>query len=254
VADENLLYGNLAHRLIDRLFRTNGAFALRGDALRAWFLREFAAVVAEEGAVLLMPGRRGDYERLRSAMERTIAEFQRQFAAAGIDAVEPERALAGNFTGGELEGVADLVVRNSSGQRAIVDMKWSGGTYHQDRLAKNRHLQLALYAEMLRRETGAWPQVAYFILEASRLLAPDTGFFPEARAVQSGGPGSTAVLWDRFVAAWNWRRSQVDAGLIEVAAEGIEPTAESVAPPDALEPEQLQQEYDDYRWLAGWEG
>ncbi|MBK7664319.1 MAG: PD-(D/E)XK nuclease family protein [Sterolibacteriaceae bacterium] len=254
VADENLLYGNLAHRLIDRLFRTNGAFALRGDAMSAWFLREFAAVVAEEGAVLLMPGRRGDYERLRSAMERTIAEFQRQFAAAGIDAVEPERALAGNFTGGELEGVADLVVRNSSGQRAIVDMKWSGGTYHQDRLAKNRHLQLALYAEMLRRETGAWPQVAYFILEASRLLAPDTGFFPEARAVQSGGPGSTAVLWDRFVAAWNWRRSQVDAGLIEVAAEGIEPTAESVAPPDALEPEQLRQEYDDYRWLAGWGG
>ena len=254
VADENLLYGNLAHRLIDRLFRTSGAFALRGDALRAWFLREFAAVVAEEGAVLLMPGRRGDYERLRSAMERTIAEFQRQFAAAGIDAVEPERALAGKFTGGELEGVADLVVRNSSGQRAIVDMKWSGGTYHQDRLAKDRHLQLALYAEMLRRETGAWPQVAYFILEASRLLAPDTGFFPEARAVQSGGPGSTAVLWDRFVAAWNWRRSQVDAGLIEVATEGIEPTAESVAPPDALEPEQLRQEYDDYRWLAGWEG
>ena len=49
-------------------------------------------------------------------------------------------------------------------------------------------------------------------------------------------------------------RAQVDAGLIEVAAEDIEPTAESVAPPDALEPEQLRQEYDDYRWLAGWEG
>ena len=254
VADENLLYGNLAHRLIDRFFRTDGAFELRGAALRAWFLREFAAVMSEEGAVLLMPGRRGDYERLRSAMERTIAEFQRQFAAAGIDAVEPERALAGKFTGGALDGVADLVVRNSSGQRAIVDMKWSGGTYYQDRLAKNRHLQLALYAEMLRQETGAWPQVAYFILEASRLLAPDTGFFPEARAVQSGGPGSTAVLCDRFIAAWNWRRSQADAGLIEVAAEGIEPTDESVAPPEALEPEQLRKEYDDYRWLAGWEG
>lgn len=254
VADANLLYGNLAHRLIDRFFRTSGSLALRGEALRAWFLREFETVVAEEGAVLLMPGRRGDYERLRSSLERAIAEFQRQFAAAGVDAVEPERALAGSFTGGELEGVADLVVRNRSGQRAIVDMKWSGGNYHQERLAKNRHLQLAVYAELLRQETGAWPQVSYFILEAARLIAPDTGFFPEARAVQQGGPGSTAVLWDRFVAAWNWRRSQIDAGLIEVAARGIEPTAESVGPAEALEPEELREDYDDYRWLTGWEG
>lgn len=254
VADANLLYGNLAHRLIDRFFRTSGSLALRGKALRALFSREFETVVAEEGAVLLMPGRRGDYERLRSSLERAIAEFQRQFAAASIDAVEPERALAGNFTGGELEGVADLVVRNRSGQHAIVDMKWSGGNYHQERLAKNRHLQLAVYAELLRQETGAWPQVSYFILEAARLIAPDTGFFPEARAVQQGGPGSTAVLWDRFVAAWNWRRSQIDAGLIEVAARGIEPTAESVGPAEALEPEELRDEYDDYRWLTGWEG
>lgn len=254
VADANLLYGNLAHRLIDRFFRTSGSLALRGEALRAWFSREFETVVAEEGAVLLMPGRRGDYERLRSSLERAIAEFQRQFAAASIDAVEPERALAGNFTGGELEGVADLVVRNRSGRRAIVDMKWSGGYYHQERLAKNRHLQLAVYAELLRQETGAWPQVSYFILEAARLIAPDTGFFPEARAVQQGGSGSTAVLWDRFVAAWNWRRSQIDAGLIEVAARGIEPTAESVGPAEALEPEELREDYDDYRWLTGWEG
>ena len=254
VADANLLYGNLAHRLIDRFFRTSGSLALRGEALRAWFSREFETVVAEEGAVLLMPGRRGDYERLRSSLERAIAEFQRQFAAAGVDAVEPERSLAGSFTGGELEGVADLVVRNRSGQRAIVDMKWSGGNYHQERLAKNRHLQLAVYGELLRQETGAWPQVSYFILEAARLIAPDTGFFPEARAVQHGSPGSTAALWDRFVAAWNWRRSQIEAGLIEVAARGIEPTAESVGPTEALEPEDLRDDYDEYRWLTGWEG
>ncbi len=253
VADENLLYGNLAHRLIDRFFRTDGALGLRGNALATWFSREFAAVVAEEGAVLLMPGRRGDYERLRSALERAIAEFQRQFAAAGIDAVEPERVLAGTFAGGDLEGIADLVVRNWSGQLGIVDMKWSGGTYYQDRLAKNRHLQLAVYAEMLRQETGAWPQVSYFILEASRLVAPDTGFFPQARAVHSGGGGSTAQLWDRFVAGWKWRRSQIDAGMIEVAAESIDPTEESVAPLEALEPEVLPEEYNDYRWLAGWE-
>lgn len=180
-------------------------------------------------------------------------EIQRQFGAAEVDAVEPERDLAGKFPGGVLDGTADLVVGNKSGQRAIVDMKWAGATYYQERLAKNRHLQLAIYAEMLRQETGAWPHVSYFILEASRLLAPDTAFFPQARPVQSGGAGSTPLLWERFVAAWKWRRSQIDAGMIEVAAEDIEPSGESVAPPDALEPEQLPEAYNDYRWLAGWE-
>ncbi len=253
VADGNRLYGNLAHRLIDRFFRAAGAPALRGDAFRAWLSREFAIVVAEEGAVLLMPGRRADCERLRSSLERAIMEIQRQFGAAKVDAVEPERDLAGKFPGGVLDGTADLVVGNKSGQRAIVDMKWAGATYYQERLAKNRHLQLAIYAEMLRQETGAWPHVSYFILEASRLLAPDTAFFPQARPVQSGGAGSTPLLWERFVAAWKWRRSQIDAGMIEVAAEDIEPSGESVAPPDALEPEQLPEAYNDYRWLAGWE-
>ena len=253
VADENLLYGNLAHRLIDRFFRTGDAQALRGDALKAWFSREFATVVAEEGAVLLMPGGRSDYERLRSALERAIEEIQRQFVAAGIDAVESERDLAGTFPGGALEGQADLVVRNKSGQRAIVDMKWSGAKYYQDRLAKNRHLQLAVYAEMLRQETGAWPQVSYFILKASRLLAPDKAFFPEAQPVQSGATGSTPLLWDQFIAAWRWRRSQIDAGMIEVAVDGIEPTPESMGPPDALVPDELPEAYNDYRWLAGWE-
>ena len=253
VADENLLYGNLAHRLIDRFFRTDGAQALRSDALKDWFSREFATVVAEEGAVLLMPGRRSDYERLRSVLERAIEEIQRQFVAAGVNLVESERDLAGTFTGGALQGQADLVVSNQSGQRAVVDMKWSGASYYRDRLAKGRHLQLAVYAEMLRQQTGSWPQVSYFILEASRLLAPDKTFFPDALLVQSGTTGSTPLLWDQFIASWKWRRSQIDAGMIEVAVEGIEPTPESAGLPDALLPEVLPEAYNDYRWLAGWE-
>ena len=89
------------------------------------------------------------------AAKRAIAEFQRHVAIAAVNYVEPERVLAGKFSGGELGGVADLVVRNRSGRRALVDTKWSGINYHQDRLTKNRHLQLAVYGELLRQETGA---------------------------------------------------------------------------------------------------
>ena len=34
--------------------------------------------------------------------------------------------------------------------------------------------------------------------------------------------------------------------------EDIEPTPESVRPPNALTPEELPESYNEYRWLAGW--
>ncbi|MDF0665685.1 MAG: PD-(D/E)XK nuclease family protein [Nitrospira sp.] len=253
VTDENRLYGNLAHRIVDRFFHVGNAHELHGDALAGWLLQEFESVVAEEGAVLLMPGRRMDREWLRAALGRALEEIQRQFSAAGIVVVESERSLTGKFAGGNLEGQADLVVRKQAGGQAIVDMKWAGANTHKDRLAKNRHLQLALYAELLRQETGTWPEVAYFILEASRLLAPDATFFPQAQTVQSNSTGTTQQLWDQLVATWRWRRSQIDGGKIEIAVEDIEPTPDSEAPPGALVPEALSEEYDEYRWLVGWE-
>jgi len=253
VTDQNRLYGNLAHRIIDRFFRAEKAHEVRGDSLAGWLSREFESVVAEEGAVLLMPGRRMDRERLRAALGRALEEIQRQFSAAGIVVVESERSLTGKFAGGDLEGQADLVVRKKSGGQAIVDMKWAGANTHKDRLANNRHLQLALYAELLRQETGTWPEVAYFFLEASRLLAPDTSFFPQAQTVQSNSAGTTPQLWEQLVASWKWRRSQIDAGMIEIAVDNIATTTESEAPPGALAPEELSEDYDEYRWLVGWE-
>ena len=57
----------------------------------------------------------------------------------------------------------------------------------------------------------------------------------------------------RLRASGKWRRSQLDAGMIEVAVEGIEPTTESEGPPGALKPEEMREAYNEYRWLAGWE-
>jgi PD-(D/E)XK nuclease superfamily protein len=210
-------------------------------------------MVAEEGAVLLMAGRRADYERVRSTLKRALEELQRQFRAANVDLVEPERNLVGTFAGGELTGQADLVVRKKTGVQAIVDMKWGNASAYRDRLARNRHLQLTLYAEMFRQETRTWPQVSYFIFDRSQLLAPDKEFFPQALKIPSVVAGGTAALWEEFVMAWKWRRSQIDAGQIEVAIEGITPTVDSEPPPGALQPEIVTEAYQAYRWLTGWD-
>ncbi len=254
VRSDYLLYGNLGHRLVERFYGSSEAIAMQGRKLERWFDTTFPRIVQEEGAVLLMRGRGGDLESLRARLKRALVELQRQLEAAHVKVVEPEKELAGKFVGGGLAGIADLLVRREKGEPAIVDMKWSGVTAYRDRLAEGGHLQLALYGELVRQEGGAWPSVAYFILNQPLLMATTSDYFPEARAVQSPDAETTAHLWQRFLESWKWRRDQINTGRIEVVLEGVEETEESIPPEDGLEVETLNPDYNNYLQLAGWEG
>jgi hypothetical protein len=161
-------------------------------------------------------------------------------------------ALTGVYAGGEIAGYADLVLAKAGGARAIVDMKWSGTKKYAEKLKLNRHLQLAIYAELLRQNGEAAPAVAYYILDQARLYATDADYFPDAQLVQKGTSEGTTELWNRFVATWKWRSAQVAAGRFEVVLDGLEETAESVAPEHALAGEVLNENYNDYLVLAGW--
>ena len=186
-------------------------------------------------------------------MLRALKALRRQFAAANIIRVECEPLLQGTFTGGLLSGRADLLLTNGGGQQAVIDMKWAGEKKYASKLASNSHLQLALYGELLRQQTGAWPDLAYFILNDAQLLAVSNDFFPGARVVarQKGGEDEGAAhLWLRFLETWKWRRAQLDEGRIEVALTVDEA---SDAPGSGMVLEALNQRYNDYLALAGWE-
>ena len=179
----------------------------------------------------------------------------------------PSGALAAGLAGrggvrtsaynGEVGAVGNNLVLErdspSGADRAIIDMKWSGFKKYSQKLAKNRHLQLALYAELLRQKTGAWPALAYFILDEARLLASDNQIFAQARQVKPETDETAAHLWQRFLTSYAWRREQLEAGHIEVALEGILEDEDSAPPETAIAPEYLNESYNDYLCLAGWE-
>ena len=95
--------------------------------------------------------------------------------------------------------------------------------------------------------------MAYFILDEARLLATDDLTFPQARQISAETDETAAHLWQRFLASYQWRREQLDAGRIEVALEGIPEDEDSVPPEAAIAPEYLNEAYNDYLCLAGWE-
>lgn len=253
LSDGFLLNGSLTHRLAEHFFTRPDALSMSTTDFNSWFSTHFPRVVREEGAVLLMEGRGADLATLRHRALRALTRLRTHFLNAGITVVTSEQALAGRFEGGALGGSADLVLTTALGHRAIVDMKWSGGKKYPEQLKANRHLQLAIYAELLRQDSGSWPSVAYFILESARLLTPDDQTFRDSEQVPANPPSSTPQLWLSFTEAWKWRQAQQAKGLFEVALQSIEEDEDSIPPDQAMPMEYLNEAYNDYLALAGWE-
>ena len=116
------------------------------------------------------------------------------------------------------------------------------------------HLQLALYAEMRRQETGAWPELAYFIIDDASLYAQTNVYFSDVRLCAAREEGvNVATLWQSFLETWRWRKQQLEAGNIEVPVLGTEPDDDSIPPEGAFKPsETVNRDWDSYASLTGW--
>ncbi len=253
LGDDFRLLGNLAHGLVELLYKDPGALSMSDADYLRWYAPVFSQLVEQEGASLLMSGRRADLEAFRHRLCQSVLALRHQVAGAGVVQVDPEMALNGSFVGGLLRGKADLVMKDPGAKQVIIDMKWAGHKRYSERLKSNRHLQLAMYAEMARQEHGTWPGVAYYILNQASMIAPDARFLPCAEVVLVENGENLPQLWQRFLESWRWRSDQMAAGWFEVVIDGIDEDKDSVPPVSAMGAETLNEAYSPYRSLAGWE-
>lgn len=250
LVDDFRLKGLLAHSLVERLYRDADGLAMSDDLFSTWFDPAFDQLIAEEGAVYLMPGRRTDRDNLRQALRRALMELRGLLRAANVSAVDPERKLSGHFDGGSLAGYSDLVLMKPDKSQAIIDMKWAGKS-HRSKLEENRHLQLAIYSELLRQSTGQWPALAYFLFSQGKLLTRDDLWFPGTHPVSNRSGENTAQLWQRFLVTWKWRQEQFAEGRFEVVLDDSD-ESDSTPPDDGLPIEILNVAYNECLHLAGW--
>jgi hypothetical protein len=252
VSDGFLLEGSLAHRLVELFFALPDALTKSETDVLAWFEGVFPQLIEEEGAVMLMQGRRSDLETFRYHTRRSLLGLLAHFKSAGVKRVESEREFNGIYPGGQILGYADLVTINAQGKSAIVDMKWGGTKKYSTKLAENSHLQLGIYAELFRQQTGTWPDLGYYILVESKLLTQHKNYFPQSNTISSKSEESTPHLWERFKVSYTWRGDMLKQGLVEVALDRIEATDQSTPPDEGLKMETLNPNYNDYTNLAGW--
>ena len=76
VSDNFRLFGNLAHGLAETYFKQAKLSAISETEFLAWFDSTFERLVAEEGAVLLMPGRRSDLEGFRLKLRASMRQLR----------------------------------------------------------------------------------------------------------------------------------------------------------------------------------
>lgn len=262
VGDNFIRRGTLLHDLAERLFVPDleaGDSPLdwvgcNEGALQSWMDAVWPKLLDERAAHYRLPGLESARNGLLHTGRQALWKLVQHFQEAGVTVVEVEKYISDvAFVGGQLNGRIDLIARTPDAV-AVVDLKLGGKAIRSAEVAGNRHLQLAVYGHLLRETEQIDPSVAFFILgRGGVLLTRSPGFFPGAASVSPENPEDTTEwcgCWSEFEKIWQWRRSQLDLGRIEVTVGGTEadqmpPLEHWAAPHDA-------DYYNDFDALTGW--
>ncbi|CAB3624648.1 PD-(D/E)XK nuclease family protein [Achromobacter sp. ACM03] len=228
VAKDGRLLGNLAHRLVERLFVNNDAPSWSHDRLEAWLEPELARLLEQEGMPLLAPGNGAALFQFKSTVRHGLRVLLQHMAHAGVERVEAERPLAGMLGALRLNGATDLLLHLADGGTAALDLKWTGAKRYRKALADGVYLQLALYGEMIRQELKAPPAaVGYFTFREALLLTATPDLFgPLARVVNAKNGVNAAELVMQARTTWAWRVRQWQEGHVDVIGDGLYPPPE----------------------------
>ncbi|WZB73366.1 PD-(D/E)XK nuclease family protein [Achromobacter xylosoxidans] len=160
-------------------------------------------------------------QHFRKVCEGAICSLLDHLRSASALQVQTEVEFAGNLGDVPLIGKIDLLVTLGDKRTVALDMKWRSDNYYAGLLRSGEHLQLALYSSLIEQTLSAPPSaLGYFILESGALYvnAPDT--FPNAQVRRPPDGVTVTTLLDRARATWNWRKQQLDGGIIDVVPEG----------------------------------
>jgi RecB family exonuclease len=216
---ENVLHGNLLHRLLDLLVAgplQKGASGVITEAgLKDYIEQHWPILLEQEGAILLLLGKQSEATALLDTAKRALWSLTQQLKAAQIIETNTNVNFKAEFIGGKLEGFVDLLIKNVKSKAAVVDLKSGRLEEKQKELQSNVQLQLAIYGFLHRQVLGEWPAASYFILNNGRMLAQNKDYFSQANSIPAKSDSSgLETCWNEFVEMWCYRRALLDQGWI----------------------------------------
>ena len=116
-----------------------------------------------------------------------------------------------------LSGMMDMVLVDNNNHRVIFDFKWtSSRNYYSNLLKENKAWQLALYAEMLTKETNdSVERTAYFLMPQGRLfsVSPFKGRYCEQVVPDVNNQSIISEICESY----RKRKDEIQKGMIDVS-------------------------------------
>lgn len=212
LAGNDRLLGNLSHKILEEVLLAAPA---DGASARSLAIRFFNSLGPTLAAPLFLPGAPVQLAHARKATADAACDIVTILKNAGLPVAHLEH-LASRKTSPsapiELNGRLDLVA-GSDDSPVVIDLKWSGESYHRDHLKNGTATQLAAYA-FLMKSGRRFPPVAFFIIRNQRLLSlPDSPFKPGAAEIIDGPP--IHDTWDAFLRTSLERLAAVQTGHLD---------------------------------------
>jgi hypothetical protein len=230
VCDDALRKGSILHAAAEEVFKASGSPWRTADeaTFHAFLAGIFPGILSARASNYLTRGMEAARSHLLHSARQSLWHLIGILRDAQVTEVIMERKIDPvPFSGGQIGGRIDMVARREDGQTAVIDLKLGGKTKRRDELQNNRHLQLATYGQLMRASESMVPATAYFILSnGGAMLTRNTTFFHGITPVmpRKDTPGSDwEECWREFEEIYQWRRLQLDQGLIEVPVPGTEP-------------------------------
>ncbi|MBW2737129.1 MAG: PD-(D/E)XK nuclease family protein, partial [Deltaproteobacteria bacterium] len=156
------------------------------EAAQAQAEETFDRLAPRLAAEYFRPGGEGARSNARFAAGRSAAELTRQLQVSNLGIAAVEEYVSRDALGSTLGGRADLVAGPPG---VVIDFKRKYANAFREMLKKGTAYQLACYAYLHQKQgEGAYPDMAYFILESQQLLLTSPDTIPEAEAVS--GPNA----------------------------------------------------------------
>ncbi|HUN14949.1 MULTISPECIES: PD-(D/E)XK nuclease family protein [unclassified Alistipes] len=219
--DRDRTMGNVAHRIIEKVFEHGTDKAEQGRRVNEEYDRIFNETVDSIGLLLRQREYAIDLNTIHKQMRGALGQLQKLIIDYSLTVNECEYEFktldwlaAGD--GVKLASRADMLLTDTNGNKVIFDFKWSKNRKsYEKRIQNNSALQLAIYKHLAEKEFGCSVRTAYILLPGMEFVSGDK--FDEYAPVEH----DTSVDMMRQAAnAYAFRRQQLAERCIE-RAEGL---------------------------------
>ena len=190
------MLGTLAHKVIEEIYKGKETLDVE-DAVRS-AEEKFEELLPSMAAELLLDGRNVERERIFRTLLDAVKKLVTEINERKLLVKDNEKELHGIFDGLDFLGFSDIYLENASGEKFVIDMKWStSSSYYEKHLKEDKALQLATYSWLLDPE-GLDVRCAYFLFPKKQLVFDSTKTWNN--------------LWNNARTAWEQRFAEIHSG------------------------------------------